>query len=357
MIRIHGQIESLKRIRETLDQNGITRFNSTGDITKFLDNYPNEKEEHFFKTEREFELEIDNLQLDGFLLEKKYNHLKSGAETKLHQKIDNIKNKCAVLNKPAKNALTELLNWYRLQFYKGLKFILETGFTYIIAFQTHKTEKHLNSILKKVNTYSTNRQQIISQRCAPKFKELEHTKTVAEDLYTLIAGAIGENLVAKELEKLPDTCFLFNDFSLKLEKPIYYKKENSSINSIQIDHLLVTSAGLFIIETKNWSKASMARYDFRSPIRQIQRVSYALFVLLNPKERAATRILKKHHWGNKKLPIRNIVAMIHHKPKEKFNYVAVKRLNELNKYIEHFEPIFDSSEVRNIADYLLKIKS
>jgi len=63
-----------------------------------------------------------------------------------------------------------------------------------------------------------------------------------------------------------------------------------------------------------------------------------------------------HHWGNKKIPLRNIVAMIHHKPKEKFQYVVIKKLRELNSYINHFEPLFNESEVHRIADYLMKIK-
>lgn len=45
------------------------------------------------------------------------------------------------------------------------------------------------------------------------------------------------------------------------------------------------------------------------------------------------------------------------KPKAKFNYFGVKKIYELNNYIEHFGPIFDSSEVLIIADHLLKLKN
>ncbi|WP_097047138.1 hypothetical protein [Flagellimonas pacifica] len=68
-------------------------------------------------------------------------------------------------------------------------------------------------------------------------------------------------------------------------------------------------------------------------------------------------MLKQHHWGNKKLPIRNIVAMVNHRPKEQFNYVAIKTLSELNGYIDYFEPVLDKSGVCSIAAYLMGIKN
>jgi len=49
MTVVYGQIESLKRIRKTLNQNGITRFNSISDINKFIKNYYNDKEEAFLR--------------------------------------------------------------------------------------------------------------------------------------------------------------------------------------------------------------------------------------------------------------------------------------------------------------------
>jgi hypothetical protein len=49
--------------------------------------------------------------------------------------------------------------------------------------------------------------------------------------------------------------------------------------------------------------------------------------------------------------------MINEKPKEKFKYVHVKTLDELNSYLTYFEPIFDDSEVNSIYKYLRIIKN
>ncbi len=355
MTIVIGQIETLKKIRETLDHKGITRFNSIGDINKFIKNYYNEKEEIFFKIEHDFDLELDTLQAEGFNLQKNYDNLKTNAETKLKSRISNLRQKCESLASiPANNAIMELTYWYQLQILLGFKFILEKSFNLSIRIQIYRTRKSLKSILKKINACATNRQSIISTRCAQKFKELEYTKTVVTELNPLIAGAIGENLVSKELKKLSDKYILFDDFSIDFERPIYYKKDNNRIHSIQIDHLLVTNSGLFIIETKNWSKKSIRRLDLRSPIKQIDRSSFALYATLTYSRELVDK-LYKHHWGQKKIPIKRIVVMINQKPKEKFKFVKVATLNELNRYITYFDPIFDDSEVEIISKYLNKI--
>ena len=45
MTIVVGQIESLKKLKEILIENGITRFSSIGEINSFLKDYESEKEE------------------------------------------------------------------------------------------------------------------------------------------------------------------------------------------------------------------------------------------------------------------------------------------------------------------------
>ncbi len=158
--------------------------------------------------------------------------------------------------------------------------------------------------------------------------------------------------VVKEIEKLSNDYVLINDFRLKFEKPIYNKQNGDRIFSIQIDHLLISPAGIFIIETKNWSKESIKNYNLRSPVEQIRRTSFAMFVVLN-------RISDKfgsigvHHWGESQIPIKNLIVMINNKPKNIFKYVRILKLNELNNYISHFDKIYSKSDVNKITEILL----
>jgi hypothetical protein len=43
MTIVEGQIEPLKKLKESLNRSGITRFNSIGEINRFLRDYESEK--------------------------------------------------------------------------------------------------------------------------------------------------------------------------------------------------------------------------------------------------------------------------------------------------------------------------
>ena len=77
-----------------------------------------------------------------------------------------------------------------------------------------------------------------------------------------------------------------------------------------------------------------------------------MFIILND----SWDKLTEHHWGDKQIPIKNIIVMINEKPNADFKYVKVKSLRELNKYLTYFEPIFTENEVERIAKYLIKIQ-
>lgn len=154
------------------------------------------------------------------------------------------------------------------------------------------------------------------------------------------------------LQQLSDDYYLINDFSIEFSRPIYNRKENDRIYSIQIDHLLVCKSGIFLLETKNWSKASVENLDLRSPVKQIRRTSFALFVLLNSESKHNNIKLERHHWGAKKIPIKNVVVMINEKPKAEFQHVKVLSLNEMNGYIQYFDQTFSDDEVKSIFEYL-----
>ena len=62
MAIVVGQIESLKTLKERLEANGITRFNSIGDINAFTKNYKSEKTEIKRNIESALDEEINRLQ-------------------------------------------------------------------------------------------------------------------------------------------------------------------------------------------------------------------------------------------------------------------------------------------------------
>lgn len=349
MTIIHGKIESLKRIRATLNENGIYRFNSIGDINNFVESYDLERNEVIKKVENDLDLEINTLSTKKTKLNDDYDQLKNSETNTIQEKIAALKSKkdyFASKNQDNIIWVWDMLRSFILKF--RVKWI-EKHFDKTILKKTISSFLYLEEASAKLERTISNRTELISQRSSPKTQELDKIKKVIDGLYPQIAGAIGEDLVVKELSNLSDKYILFNDFTLNFDPPIYNRKENDRIFSIQVDHLLVTNSGVFIIETKNWSKGSIESLDMRSPVKQIRRSSYALFVVLNS---GSNIQLKNHHWGDKQVPLKSLVVLINNKPKEKFKFVTVKTLNELNRYVTCFEPIFDDKEVREVSSFL-----
>ena len=213
--------------------------------------------------------------------------------------------------------------------------------------ETHKlNEDRYNYILSSF-------QDAVMRNCSGELYELQRKKNLIDEVKGSIYGAIGEQKVVKELEKLSDEYILINDFSISFNPPIYNRSENDHIMSIQVDHLLVGRSGVFIIETKNWSQESLNNLSLRSPVSQIKRTSFALFLLLN--KESAGLSLGDHHWGRKKIALKSIIVMINSKPAEEFQYVKVLTLNQLVNYIEYFPPTLTRRETEDIADELLRL--
>lgn len=353
MTIIEGQIEPLKQLKKILSQNGITRFNSIGEINDFIKNYDSEKKKIPKIIENALDDEIKDLQSKLLKRQKFYDDLKAEVSNEISQKIKNLEEKLKQAREKSNiNLFNKIFFYLKIRSLANNKSKLEKNFEKITHKKTHIAEHEVIKTRNQLDNYTKNKEKIISERCMRCYKEMASTKEVVDDLYALIAGAIGENSVVKELQKLSDNYFLYNDFSIKFKPPIFNRKENDRIFSIQIDHLLICNAGIFILETKNWSKQSIKNLDLRSPVKQIMRTSYALFVLLNSESEYNKIKLNRHHWGNKQIPIRNIIVMIHEKPKEEFKHVKVVSLNELVGYITYFDPIFNDEEVKSISDYL-----
>jgi hypothetical protein len=66
-------------------------------------------------------------------------------------------------------------------------------------------------------------------------------------------------------------------------------------------------------------------------------------------------VLHRHHWGSRKVPIKNVVVLTKGKPAEEFQYVKVLTLAELVGYVKYFKPSFSKEETELIAKYLLDL--
>jgi hypothetical protein len=94
----------------------------------------------------------------------------------------------------------------------------------------------------------------------------------ARRLKSFIKGAEGEEFIARRLSFLPAPYSIFNDFQLDAKGPSF-------------DHIVIGPAGVFVIETKNWTGEITFRNGqvlcndappSRPPIRQVKDAAAAL---------------------------------------------------------------------------------
>ena len=125
---------------------------------------------------------------------------------------------------------------------------------------------------------------------------------------------------------------------------------------MRLNHIkgLISRSAVFP-PTKNWSEKSLASLDLRSPVQQVKRTNFALFKILTGDISSERVKLKQHHWGDRRIPIRNLIVLTNSKPNEEFQYVKVLTVNELLGYVRYFKPMFTSAETQAIASYLLNL--
>ena len=354
MAQIHGQVESLKRLRNELKSKGINRFNSVRDIHDFVDNFQIEKDQVVIDHEQRLRIEIEGIRNNIGENQKKYESIKSKASFDLDHKINKLKLRIAVTNNKVNTRfINNLLCRFKLRILQIMLNSLIGNYSNIVQWSVHRVKKELERDSKKLIEFTENTQEVLNDRCLPELNQLNFIKSTIQDLNPLIAGAIGESLVVKEIEKLSDDYILINDFSKSFNPPLYKKSNGDRILSIQVDHLLISKAGIFILETKNWGKNSMESLDLRSPVDQIERTNYAIYRLLSNAIDCGEIRLNKHHWGDRKIPLRNVIVMIHEKPKEEFKYVKIKALYQLNRYFSFFEDFLSENEMNSLVKYFI----
>lgn len=345
-------IGSLAHIKAHLEDNRINEFKSLKEVIYFQNSYQFLCQQIISAHEKLItqEKEMLNLELDH--LDITFERHKKQIEQKFQTEIEHLQQHLHSLVSDRGFFLFNRLKkhfkiWSCVRKLKRKKDHLEKELTNCISY--HKKVRHLkNNRLQ----YITSKFSLALEESAKKdLAEIERKKSIVDQMNTFIYGALGEQKVVTTIEALSDDYFLINDFVVSFSPPVYFRQENEYIKSIQIDHLLIAPSGVFLIETKNWSDHSIENLSLRSPVRQIKRSSFALYKMLNNETLGLA--LDKHHWGDKKIPIKNLIVLTNSKPKEEFQHVKILSLNDLLGYINYFKPVFSKNETQRIVDYLL----
>lgn len=351
MAEIYNQIGSLTELLSRLNERGIDEFQTLDDIRSFRDNY-----KKLVSQVRENSGEL--LKQDIVDLESAYKKLSLELNQKVKERKELLKNEVAELtprinnlSKP-NNLIEKLTFWFRKKRLSKRKFILESHFDKEVNKPFRALINKADSLKLKLEDKKTNKEKWINSLSKKEIDRLEFILSVFVENKPLFYGAEGEERVEKELSKLPDTYSVINDYKRQFHKPIYDRKNDDRIHSIQIDHIVVGPTGVYLIETKNWSKDSIQNRDLFSPVKQLRRFSFAMFVLLNQAVKSGELKTFTRDWGERKISPKNIILLMKHKPSEVFQFVNILSLPEINNYITHGSPIFESEELEELINYL-----
>lgn len=352
MCKVFNRVGSLTTIKSQLHINHIHDFNSINELITFQKNYPATQQQII--TNHSILIEHEKATVKGEIaqLENFIKNTESENRKGLYLELEELKQQLNNLPLVQYNVFRSFANYFKRNNIKRKIRDIELNFDNKIA---NSIQYSTDMLLKKSIRYNyivSHFEDAVNQSSFSQLKELERKKRIIDDLNTSIYGAIGEQKVSKELENLSDDYILINDFTFSFHPPIYNRQENDYIKSVQIDHLLISPAGIFLIETKNWSTHSLNNLNLRSPVEQIKRTNYALFKILNDE---ITNLLGRHHWGDRKIPIRNLIVLINQKPNEEFQHVKILTLKELRNYVEYFKSIFSKKETQMISNYLLQL--
>jgi len=187
-----------------------------------------------------------------------------------------------------------------------------------------------------VNYLTENKDEIIKNRC-------QGLNTQIYDVNSLLhskefVGAQAELQTIEQLNRLSDKYYVLNDVQLKAMR--YMKYNDSVVQSAQIDHIVVSTYGIFIIEVKHWSQKFAESGQFYNPYEQVSRANYLCYCLLREEL-------------NIEIKIRSIVAYGGHlPPKEGKYYVKVLPINGLLGYIKYFRsPLLNQTQMEHIVNW------
>ena len=356
MARIHGQVGSLNHLIELLRESGIYGFETLDSIRKFRASYKD-------TTQKIRENSRARLSQDIANLESKYQKLSSDLNNRIKRREDELFAELRMLRagmnatKPPTNFLGRVVASVKNRRISKRKAVLESSFRSEVERPFRRSLEDVARIQSDIKSKKTNTERWAEIYASNENAKHQKTLSIFQTNRSLFYGAEGEERALQELSKLPDSYTVINDYRLKFAKPIYNRRGNDRIYSVQIDHIVIGPTGIYLVETKNWSKDSVESRDLFSPVKQLNRHSFAMFVLLNDAVTSGGmwRVFSGN-WGDRKISPRNIILLMNHKPREEYQHVKILSITELARYVSYGTSTFSETEVETLADYLLSLQ-
>lgn len=210
MCKVHNTIGSLTTIKTHLTQNKIDGFNSVGELISFQENYATTRQQIISNHEILITEERNNLGSEILQLENEITKSKLEVEQKLKSELEALRRKSDDLLQMEKSLLQEFMYSFKIV-YLDLK----------IKYKELTLNKTVSSAIRPIATLladKNNRLQYlianfegaVKESSSLSLHEHDRKKQAIDEINTFIYGAIGEQKVVKELEKLSDEYILID---------------------------------------------------------------------------------------------------------------------------------------------------
>jgi hypothetical protein len=163
------------------------------------------------------------------------------------------------------------------------------------------------------------RDEITRQECQEIIAQIDFLKSISGSQE--LASASAEIELQEYLKPLPRNVHIFNNVNLRVSRGFLF--EGMWLINAHIDILLVTPAGLFAIEVKNWSKQIEEKGSTANPYEPIKRAAQLCYEIIKPDFPGVT--------------VRSILAYRGHTAEyQNSGIVKVLPLTEVQAYINWF---------------------
>lgn len=196
-------------------------------------------------------------------------------------------------------------------------------------------DRKVTQVEQILASFITGEQSQVDAKTAPVRHAISALESIAAS--SELPGAIAEKAVIKELGRLPNEYVLMNDVRLEYHRYIHFDGEY--LKTAQLDHVLIGPAGVYVIETKNWSQEFVANGEYFSPFKQVKRASYLCY-----------RILKEAGCSSH---VRSVVACAGAvPPKPPDSHIAVVPITRLLSFVQYGERVVSPRQIDQIRRVL-----
>lgn len=340
---IYNESGAVTDLFRKLKNKSIYFFHSLEEIFDYKRNFQSKIDNIKQEFKNEINENINNLNNENEILLDEYNRCKKEQEVLISNEINE-------LNKIIQNAKNNVFSKIKIFFIKRKLNNLEANYNTIIEQPLKKYLIKIDDNKTKLDYLTNHQDEEIYKRARTSINEIEYIISELNALSPLIYGCVGELKAINLFKKLPNQYYVINDFRQSFQPPLYNRNEDDKIFSIQLDHIIIGPTGVYLIETKYWNEKSVKSNEIFSPIKQVKRGGFALFIIINDYTKGAR--LFSTNWGTTKISVSNILLMMNSTTNDQFQYVKILTESNFIDYIIRRPIILNEEQIKYLVNVL-----